>query len=262
VGATGAAWVYTRSGGLWTQQGSKLVGTGAVGGTGQGISVALSADGNTAIVGGPADNFSAGAVWVYTRSGGVWTQQGSKLVGTGGVGGFVQQGFSVALAADGNTAIVGGPSAGAAWVFVQGTLQVSPATGIAASGVQGQIFSPASFPYQLSSLSGSVPYSISGIPSWLTAPLMTGTVPPTVTDTFSVNACGFGPGTYPATITFTNTSGGPGTTTRAATLTVNPGTKDDCKYGGWKKFICAPGPFKNQGQCVRHFRADYDHDKE
>jgi len=49
---TGAAWVFTRSGGVWSQQGSKLVGTGAVGPAGQGRSVALSADGNTAIVGG------------------------------------------------------------------------------------------------------------------------------------------------------------------------------------------------------------------
>jgi hypothetical protein len=75
---TGAAWVYTRSGGVWTQQGSKLVGTGAVGNAVQGISAALSADGNTAIVGGPIDNGRSGAAWVYTRSGGVWTQQGLK----------------------------------------------------------------------------------------------------------------------------------------------------------------------------------------
>ena len=38
------------------QQGQKLVGTGAVGSTNQGMSVALSADGNTAIVGGPGPN--------------------------------------------------------------------------------------------------------------------------------------------------------------------------------------------------------------
>jgi hypothetical protein len=82
--ATGAAWVYTRSGGVWTQQGSKLVGTGAIGNAQQGISVALSADGNTAIVGGPDDNSSAGnnsgtgAFWVFTRSGGVWSQQGKR----------------------------------------------------------------------------------------------------------------------------------------------------------------------------------------
>jgi hypothetical protein len=40
----------------FTQQGPKLVGTGAVGATQQGFSVALSADGNTATVGGPGDN--------------------------------------------------------------------------------------------------------------------------------------------------------------------------------------------------------------
>ena len=93
----------------FAQQGPKLVGTDAVGGdVEQGYSVALSADGNTAIVGGPTDNSVAGAAWVYTRSGGVWTQQGSKLVGSGAVGN-AQQGTSVALSADGNTAIVGGP---------------------------------------------------------------------------------------------------------------------------------------------------------
>ena len=37
----------------FVQQGSKLVGTGAVGSAVQGSSVAASADGNTAIVGGP-----------------------------------------------------------------------------------------------------------------------------------------------------------------------------------------------------------------
>ena len=116
---TGAAWVFTRSGGVWTQQGNKLVGTGAVGIARQGHSVALSADGNTAIVGGPYDNSYTGAAWVFTRSGTVWSQQGIKLVGTGAVG-SAEQGFSVALSADGNTAIVGGIAdnriTGAAWV--------------------------------------------------------------------------------------------------------------------------------------------------
>jgi hypothetical protein len=28
----------------------------------------------------------------------------------------------------------------------------------------------------------------------------------------------------------------------------------DCKKGGWKLFTEEPGPFKNQGQCVKHFR--------
>jgi hypothetical protein len=118
----GAAWVYTRSGGVWSQQGAKLVGTGAIGAALQGISVALSGDGNTAVVGGYADNAQVGAAWVYTRSGGVWSQQGAKLVGTGAVT-STQQGCSVAVSADGNTAVVGGrgdnAGTGATWVYTR-----------------------------------------------------------------------------------------------------------------------------------------------
>jgi hypothetical protein len=118
----GAAWVWTRSGGVWTQQGAKLVGSGAVGQALLGQSAALSADGNTAIVSGSNDNNGAGAAWVYTRSSGVWTQQGGKLLGTGAVA-AARQGFSVALSSDGNTAIVGGDKdnsdTGAAWVYTR-----------------------------------------------------------------------------------------------------------------------------------------------
>jgi len=57
--------MYTRSDGVWVPAGGKLVGTGAVGNSEQGVSVALSADGSTAIVGGPGDNSNAGAAWVF-----------------------------------------------------------------------------------------------------------------------------------------------------------------------------------------------------
>jgi hypothetical protein len=61
------------------------------------------------MVGGPGDDRNAGAAWVFTRSGGVWTQQGDKLHGAGAVGRFgPQQGTSVALSSDGDTAMVGG----------------------------------------------------------------------------------------------------------------------------------------------------------
>ncbi len=104
-----------------TQQGPKLIGTGAaVGLVQQGYSVALSADGATALVGGPADDVTTGAAWVFTRTGGIWTQQGTKRVGSGAVG-AAWQGHSVALSADGATALVGGPAdnagTGAVWVF-------------------------------------------------------------------------------------------------------------------------------------------------
>jgi hypothetical protein len=118
----GAVWVYTRSGSTWTQQGSKLTGAGETGAGQFGQSVALSADGNTALIGGYRDNTNIGAAWVFTRSGSTWTAQGSKLTATGetGAGNF---GRSVALSADGNTALIGGHldngGLGAAWVFTR-----------------------------------------------------------------------------------------------------------------------------------------------
>ena len=116
----GAAWVFTRAGTSWTQPGQKLVGTGAVQPDLFGISVALSSDGNTALIGGSGDNSAAGAAWMFTRAGSSWSQQGAKLTGQGEIstGTF---GISVALASDGQTALIGGDNdsgaTGAAWVF-------------------------------------------------------------------------------------------------------------------------------------------------
>ena len=61
--------MFTRSGGVWNQQGSKLVGTGALGFASQGYSVSLSSDGNTAIVGGSNDHSLVGAAWVWVNKG-------------------------------------------------------------------------------------------------------------------------------------------------------------------------------------------------
>ena len=68
----------------------------------QGWSVALSADGKTAIVGGIVDKRLTGAAWVFTRSGDVWAQHGAKLIGTGAIG-QAGQGCSVSISADGHT---------------------------------------------------------------------------------------------------------------------------------------------------------------
>ena len=86
----------------FSQQGSKLFGSGGIGLPNQGKSVSISADGNTAVVGGVTDNGGVGAAWIFVRSGGVWTQLGPKLVGTGSVGNSAQGG-AVCISADGNT---------------------------------------------------------------------------------------------------------------------------------------------------------------
>jgi Subtilase family len=132
-------------------------------------------------------------------------------------------------------AIIASPG-GAVCVPSVPSLQVSPATNILASGTHGKGFSPTSFPYELSASTASVDFSISGIPIWLNASFTSGTVTTSpITVTFSLtNVSSLSPGTYTATIAFTNTSNGQGNTSRTATLIVNPGTKDECKDGDGK----------------------------
>lgn len=147
----GAAWVFTRANGIWTEQGAKLIGSGAVGPASQGHFVALAADGNTALVGGSTDDHNRGAVWIFTRSGDAWTQQGNKLVGSESVGPAVYQGYGAALSGDGNTAVIAGygddRNTGAAWIFVRSgdlwTQQGGKLVGAKASGSAQQGYSAA-----------------------------------------------------------------------------------------------------------------------
>ncbi len=130
----------------FVQQGPKLVGTGAFGVAVQGASVSLSAEGDTAVVGGDGDVGGVGAVWVWRRSGGIWLQDGPKLVGEGWANAALQ-GWSVALSggwhnpdrrrSDDNLQYTYGIGVGAVWVFTrnngrwtqQGPKLVAPWTG-------------------------------------------------------------------------------------------------------------------------------------
>ena len=141
-GGIGAAWIFVKSGGGWSEQQGPLIGSHAANLAGRGASVAISADGNTALVGGPSESANTGAVWVWRRSGSSWAQQGANaLVGTPAVGSSMQ-GISVGLSSDGNTAIVGGPgystNTGAAWIFTfDGTAWTQAAGPLAGTGVTG-----------------------------------------------------------------------------------------------------------------------------
>lgn len=119
----------------------KLVASDAIGSAYQGCSVAISADGNTAIVGGYFDDGGQGAAWVYTRSNGVWTPQAGKLIGAGNVK-TAGQGYSVALSADATTVLLGGPydnqELGAVWAFAYTSDPTIASTGV----VNGASFLP------------------------------------------------------------------------------------------------------------------------
>jgi len=135
--SAGAVYVFSRSGGNWSQQ--AYVKASNTGGDDRfGNSIAQSDDGNTLAVGayrerssatgvstddsGEADNsaFDAGAVYVFSRSGGSWDQQAYVKASNTGVGD--QFGYSVALSDDGNTLAVGA------------LLETNNATGISTGG--------------------------------------------------------------------------------------------------------------------------------
>ena len=136
----GATWVFTNSGSTWTQQGAKLVGSGYVDRSWQGASLALSADGSTALIAGPVDDHLVGAAWVFTRAGSTWTQQGAKLVGSPHTGHPLEANM-VALSADGNTALIAGPYengfVGATWVFARSGSTWTQGAELVGSGYTG-----------------------------------------------------------------------------------------------------------------------------
>lgn len=109
-GDQGTATIFTRSGASWTEQ-QTITQSGGAADDYFGYSVALSGDGNTAIVGAYADdvgaNSSQGSATIFTRSGSLWTQQ-QTITQSGGAA-FDYFGTSVALSSDGNTAVVGAP---------------------------------------------------------------------------------------------------------------------------------------------------------
>ena len=116
---SGAVYVFTRSGTTWSQQ-AYLKASNSESGDFFGLSLALSADGNTLAVGATGEASSAtgingnqgsnsadnsGAVYVFTRSGTSWTQQ--AYVKASNTGASDRFGGALALSADGNTLAVG-----------------------------------------------------------------------------------------------------------------------------------------------------------
>ncbi len=77
---SGSVYVYTRTGTVWSEQ-QKILAADASEGDDFGDSVALWGD--TLVVGAPgvdASGINAGAVYVFTRTGTVWSQQGARLL--------------------------------------------------------------------------------------------------------------------------------------------------------------------------------------
>jgi hypothetical protein len=118
---TGSAYVFTRSGGVWNEQ-QKLTASDGTDGDVFGISVAV--DGDAAVIGAHLDDDNgsgSGSAYVFTRSGGVWTEQ-AKLTASDGAGAYL---FGGSVAIDENTVLIGasegggGLGSGKAYVFTR-----------------------------------------------------------------------------------------------------------------------------------------------
>ncbi len=142
---SGAVYVYTRTAGNWSQQ-SYVKASNTGDSDNFGTSVALSSDGNTLAVGAPGEDSGltgvaagimneatslnaeedAGAVYVYARSAGTWSQQAYVKASNTGAGDAF--GIAVALSGDGNALAVGAQSEDGGTIGVGSTPDTSSIT--------------------------------------------------------------------------------------------------------------------------------------
>ncbi|HJR06826.1 MAG TPA: hypothetical protein VJ842_06185 [Pyrinomonadaceae bacterium] len=118
----GLAYIFTQSGGVWSQQ-QRLQASDAAGGDYFGTSVAI--DGDTVIVGAPFDDNSAGSnagsAYVFTRSGNVWSQQqrlqASNAIANGDFGRTVEISGDTAFVSASDDSSTSALAAGSVYVF-------------------------------------------------------------------------------------------------------------------------------------------------
>jgi hypothetical protein len=141
---SGSAYVFTRTGGVWTEQAKLLPSDGAADDL---FSWSVALDGDTAMIGAPShDDFfvNSGSVYVFTRTGGQWAEQNELLPADGAP----HSGFGDAVAIDGETAMIGarvdddnGYDSGSAYVFTRtGDAWTEQAKLLAADGSHGDNF--------------------------------------------------------------------------------------------------------------------------
>ena len=126
----GAAYIFTRSGNTWVEQ-QKILASDRQDFDDFGFSVAISADGNTVLIGAVSEdtspNANNGAAYIFTRSGSAWTEQ-QKILSSDAQD-FDDFGSSVVISADGNTVIVGASSEGTSPNFSNGAAYIFTRSG-------------------------------------------------------------------------------------------------------------------------------------
>ena len=120
----GIVHVYIRIGDTWAEQ-TKLLASDGVDGDCFGISVAISSDGNSIVIGANSDDNEngdgAGSAYIYTHNGGEWVEE-AKLLASDGVE-LDWFGSAVSINSNGNIVIIGAhwhnDGKGAAYIFTR-----------------------------------------------------------------------------------------------------------------------------------------------
>jgi hypothetical protein len=121
----GALYAFEKIGGIWSpsEKVAFPVAPILLEGDAFGTSVAISGD--RAIVGAPLDDFGgidAGAVYLFERVGGVWTEVDHAVIASDASAGAR---FGTSVDIDGDLAIVGSPGSNAAYIFLAGGSRLS-----------------------------------------------------------------------------------------------------------------------------------------
>ncbi|MET0062419.1 MAG: hypothetical protein ABW176_08990 [Candidatus Thiodiazotropha endolucinida] len=116
----GAAYVFTRSGGMWGQQAYLKESTTRIEhvnvvGYGFGTNVAISGD--TLVVGYPSGNGQKGEAFVFTRSDGIWSQQ--AYLNDNDAAYQFGNGFGSSVAISDDTLVVGNPVDATAYIYTR-----------------------------------------------------------------------------------------------------------------------------------------------
>jgi len=126
-GWKGSAYVFTFSGGSWSEQAKLLASDGD---TSHGFGQSITLDGDTMVIGVWQDDENAvnsGAAYMFTRNGGTWSEQAKLLASDGDANDL----FGISVAVDDDTAVIGARSDdcntiffefGSAYVFNLGDL--------------------------------------------------------------------------------------------------------------------------------------------
>lgn len=112
--ATGAAYVYLRTAGIWSQQ-AKLTGSTVLAAGDFGRSAAISGDTIAVSAAGPISGNQVGKVFIFTRTGSAWAEQAVLLSPTTANADF----FGSGVALDGDTLVVGSNGQRKAMVYAR-----------------------------------------------------------------------------------------------------------------------------------------------